>query len=159
MGNLFKNLLKGARKVGSKGYGALNIPAAERANLGWAALHVGSLAFSLSSLRGMEPQDKLRYGAQEVLLAGVGLAHPGFAGIAMTLGLQLAFESGNIGKGIVQGVRGGLENRTMMNIPFSHSTVNMQMASQSLQYANQRMRSAYGSGNEAAIFAARYMGA
>lgn len=157
-GNL-KNLAKGfsASKLGGQ------VAAAYKKNPSSfysSAFHVGSLAFGLSQIQSTDPNERLRQGVREVVTAGIGLAHPGAMGFLLTAGVGLAFSAGDAGRGVVQGLRGGLEARTMMHVPFSYSTVNMQQASQSMQYASSSMGKAYSTlGSEAAIFAARYMGA
>lgn len=76
----------------------------------------------------------------------------------MSWGLLAAAESPQLGRGIVQGLRTGLQNRTMAAVPFSMTQVNMQQAYASMEYARNRMGSAYSTiGNEAAMFSARYL--
>lgn len=76
----------------------------------------------------------------------------------MSAAIFNAFEAPGIGRGIVQGLRTGISNRTMAAVPFSMTQINQQQAYAALEYARTRMGSAYSTmGNEAAMFAARYL--
>jgi hypothetical protein len=74
------------------------------------------------------------------------------------LGLMMAPHLPDAARSITQGYRGVLESRTMAAVPFSYSTLAMDQAAASMQYAQGRMGAMYGSiGSEAQYMAARYM--
>lgn len=63
-----------------------------------------------------------------------------------------------ITRGIVQGYRGSLESRTSLSIPFSHSSMSMDVALSTMQYSQSRLAEANSTLNsQAAFFAARYL--
>lgn len=78
--------------------------------------------------------------------------------LLMSQAIGFAFLAPEIGRGVVQGMRTGLTNRTMAAVPFSMTQINTQQAYASMEYARSRMGSAYSTiGNEAAMFSARYL--
>jgi hypothetical protein len=87
----------------------------------------------------------------------IGYVTPAGA-IAANVLFALSQASGGIGSALVMSVRDGLAQRTSMAVPFSHTSIPMQQANASLQYAVKSIGGAYSSlGNEASLFHAKYM--
>jgi hypothetical protein len=62
-----------------------------------------------------------------------------------------------IGHLAVQSYRGVLESRTSAAVPFSHTTLNQDLAFQSMQYSMGRLNQANGMAGQASWMAARYL--
>jgi hypothetical protein len=87
-----------------------------------------------------------------LLTAGMGPARA----FAAQAGLQLASKTGDAIRLVQSTNRSALESRSMAIVPFSYSTMPMDMALSSMQYARARTGNAYGIvGNEAAFLASR----
>lgn len=96
---------------------------------------LGSQAATFFVSMGMSPGRQMFY--QAALALGMGIPH------AM--------------KGVAHSYRQIQESRTSLAVPFSHSSVSMDQAYSSLQYAKSRMQGAYTAlGSEASFFASRY---
>lgn len=122
----------------------------------------GALGFVLPVLASRtqhDPAERRKTIAQNwaVTALTMGYRH-GTTQMLVSQALFAAFEAPQIGRGIVQGLRTGLNNRTMAAVPFSMTQINQQQAYAAMEYARSRMGSAYSTmGNEAAMFAARYL--
>jgi hypothetical protein len=117
----------------------------------------GFMAYTLFFSRGT-PEEKIHSAATQLgtfmLTAGM---KSGWRQAGWQVALALAPNLPDIGRGLVHGYRGVMEARSMAYVPFSYSTLNMDQALASMQYAQSRMNDAYSSlGNEAAWMACRY---
>lgn len=104
------------------------------------------------------PEEKMKSFGNQMLLfwltAGMG---SGFRQAVWQIGLQAAPHLPDMARSVVSGYRGSLEARTSAYVPFSHSTLPMDQAFASMQYAQQRMNTMYGTiGSEASYMAARF---
>lgn len=74
------------------------------------------------------------------------------------MGLAMAPHFPDMARGAVTGYRDTLQSRTMASIPFSYSTLPMDLALNSLQHGQSRLNQAYDTiGSEAAFMHARLM--
>jgi len=104
-----------------------------------------------------DPSEKTKeLGAQAglfFLTAGMGSGRMVFYQAALQVGMGIPHAM----KGLAHSYRSMQESRTSLAVPFSHSSVSMDQAYASLQYAKQRVAGGYTSlGSEAAFFASRY---
>lgn len=116
------------------------------------------LAHTIFFSRGT-PEEKMHMAASQIgmFLMTAGMKS-GWRQAFWQSALALAPHLPDLGRGMVQGYRGVLQARTMASVPFSYSTLNMDQAYSSMQYANSRMQDSYSvMGGEAAYMAARYM--
>lgn len=120
-----------------------------------------ALNFALPVLTTMhEPRgERLKHIGQSWAVGALTLGYRSNITAAIMANLIFAaFDSPAIGRGVVQGMRTGIHNRTMAAVPFSMTQVNTQQAYAAMDYARQRMGSAYSSfGSEAAVFSAKYL--
>jgi len=87
----------------------------------------------------------------------MGMKNPGRQNFWFTMA-TLAPQSGQMLRGVVQQYHSVEQSRTSAAIPFSHSTMAMDQAMMTLQYAQGRMNGAYaGLGAQASMYAAKYM--
>lgn len=116
------------------------------------------LGYTLFMSRGT-PEEKVHAAATQIgtFLMTAGMKS-GWRQAAWQIGLALAPNFPDMARGLVQGYRGVLEARTMASVPFSYSTLNIDQAWSSMQYAQSRLNDSYSTlGSEAAMFHARYM--
>lgn len=122
-------------------------------------LKLNALFAGVTLLGRSTPEEKVHALGQQALtfLLTAGMQSP-VRQAFWQIGLALAPNMPDIGRGIVHGYRSVLESRTMAAVPFSYSTLAMDQANASLQYSMNRMRGSYsGLGTEAAFMSARYM--
>jgi len=116
------------------------------------------LAHTLFFSRGT-PEEKMHTAANQIgiFLMTAGMKS-GWRQAFWQSALAIAPHLPDAGRGLVQGYRGVLEARTMASVPFSYSTLNMDQAYSSMQYAQSQMQDSNSIlGGEAAFMAARYM--
>lgn len=105
------------------------------------------------------PEEKVHALGQQAMtfLLTSGMTSP-FKQAFWQVGLALAPNMPDLGRGVVHGFRNILESRSMAMVPFSYSTLAMDQANASMQYSMSRMRGTYSSlGTEASYAASRYM--
>lgn len=121
------------------------------------AAHIGFLAYGVSTALKAPPEERAGAVAQELLIAQTAIAYPGAIGFGVGALLSVGLQSGNIVRGLAQGLKTGVEQRTMAAVPFSFSNQGNIQAGAAFQHAQKSMSSAYTSINEASIYASRYM--
>lgn len=116
------------------------------------------LAHTMFLSRGT-PEEKMHMAASQIgtFLMTAGMKS-GWRQAFWQSALAIAPHLPDMGRGLVQGYRGVLEARTMASVPFSYSTLAMDQAFSSMQYAQSRMQDGYSTlGGEAAYMSARFM--
>lgn len=122
-------------------------------------LKLNALLAGVTLMGRSTPEEKVHAIGQQALtfLLTAGMQSP-VRQAFWQIGLALAPNMPDIGRGIVHGYRSVLESRSMAAVPFSYSTLAMDQANASLQYSMSRMRGSYSSlGTEAAFMSARYL--
>lgn len=113
-------------------------------------------AYSAIHNKNLDPRDRRKEALTSVGMAALTFnhKHPTVMGMALNLGMHLP----GMARSMVGSYRSALEARSMVAIPFSHSSAPMDIAYQSMQYGMSRVNDARGNqGSEAAMYASKYI--
>lgn len=161
-----KWLLGAARSILGKGVAIPSLKAAFKnpistttARSAWGAMKWQVPGVALSLLTPGTPEEKLNAIGLNLLTGylTLGMNSP-WRQALWGIGSGIAPFSGTMLRGVVQGYRGALESRTSLSIPFSHSSVSMDIAYSTLAYSQSRLSDANSTlTGQASFMAARYM--